>query len=88
MCIKELLYNTGAPSYKNTTPGLQIIGPLGGMPYLSSLRHIYDVIIVAPKVSHFIFKPAIIYCKKRITTTKSVATAGRIYDILIKVIQS
>ncbi len=48
MRIKKLFNNTGSPSDKNTTPGLQIIGPLGGMPYLSSLCYVYDVIIVAP----------------------------------------
>ena len=68
--IKKLFYDTGAFSHKHTTAFAQIIRTMGGMPDLSALHNIDDIIIMTPEIFIFIFFSAVKNSKQRVSAGK------------------
>lgn len=48
--FEKLLYDSRTFPYKHTIAFIQIVGTVGRMPYLSTLHHIYNIIVLAPGV--------------------------------------
>jgi hypothetical protein len=54
--IEKLLHNSGALPYEYAAALAKVERTMGSVPYLPALEHIYNVIVVAPKILIPVFK--------------------------------